>query len=84
MHCGQWPLHSGYVCDNVGGDVKSLDRKMNVSDYENCANLCKQEGTRGCCSLSDESGCSWKGFSTAVYVDDSNKNQLAVACYEGI
>ena len=84
MHCGGWPYKSGYACDNVGGDMKSLQGKMNVSDFDSCSNLCKQQGTRGCCSLNNQSGCSWKSFSTASGYDKTNKNQFAIDCYEGI
>ena len=87
--CDSWPSSAGYTC-TAGGEFRLLERGMNSSETEKCANLCEKELFKGCCALSQEpanengtdfNGCYWKAGTESVAL--SSANYKTITCNNG-
>ena len=93
VNCSSWPLPS--VTNGCSGDTedmnaqligwKLLDKSMHISQTDICELRCRQQNENGCCYLSKEGGCYWKGGGNFVTNIAAGSNATATACsYIGI
>ena len=54
-----------------------LDGNLTEAHTTQCTQLCQRMGEEGCCYLSDDDGCYWKG---GAHVMDDPNNGLSVNC----
>ena len=79
--CAVWPESQTYGCTS-GGNWKSLNPTMTISDFVGCETLCLQERKKGCCYLKDGHGCYWKAGQQGLVSQIASG--IAVTCKEGI
>ena len=76
--CYAWPISENYGCTSDGDSWTSLDSSMDTSETSACEELCLGQGKDGCCYLSIDHGCWWKG-GAGVSKDDSDA-AMSVKC----